>query len=282
MNAIPYTTYNEDKPTPLVFTHANGYPPACYEPLFEQLADYKVLAMQQRPLWEGSQPAELKDWRPLSDDLIRFLDEQKLEKAAAIGHSVGGIAVLRAALNHPERFERVILLDPVLFPPSFVRFYRLIHALGLGHKMHPLVPAAQRRRRTFKNRESIFRSYRQKKVFRHLDDNALEAYISGITCPVGDGSFQLCYSAEWEVQIYVSGVWRDMEIWRALSQLTPPLLIVRGEATDTFYEKTGDLVLKKLPNATVHTIPNSTHLVPLEKPVEVANEIKRFITNGHE
>ena len=273
---IPYTIYNNDKTIPLVFTHANGYPPACYEPLFEQLTDHKVLAMHQRPLWEGSDPAELKDWRLLSDDLIRFLDEQRLEKAIAIGHSVGGIAILRAALQHPERFDRIILLDPVLFLPSFIHSYRIVHALGLGHKLHPLVSAAQRRRRTFKNREIIFRSYRQKKIFRHLSDDALNAYINGITCEDGE-EYKLCYSAEWEVQIYVSGVWRDMELWRALPNLSVPLFIVRGEATDTFYEKTGQLVQKKLPSATVHTIPESTHLVPLERPSEVANEIKSFI-----
>jgi pimeloyl-ACP methyl ester carboxylesterase len=279
MNTIPYTTYNNDKAPPLVFAHANGYPPACYEPLFAQLDDYKVLAMHQRPLWAGSDPAELKDWRPLSDDLLKFLDEQKLDKAVAIGHSVGGIAVLRAALQHPERFERIILLDPVLFMPAFIRGYRFVHALGLGAKVHPLVPAARRRRRTFANREVIFKSYRQKKIFRHLDDEALKAYIKGITCADGEG-FKLCYSAEWEVQIYVSGVWRDMELWRALPALNVPLLIVRGEATDTFYEKTGDLVQKKLPSATVHTIPNSTHLVPLERPVEVANEIKKMMRDA--
>jgi len=276
---IPYNIYNDNASTPLLFAHANGYPPACYKPLFSQLPDYKILAMRQRPLWAGSEPAELKDWRQLSEDLIRFLDEQKINKTIAIGHSVGGIAVLRAALNHPERFERVILLDPVLFPPSFIRAYQVAHALGLAARLHPLVPAAQRRRRTFSDRERVVKSYRKKKVFRYFSDEALEAYVNGITCPDGD-AFKLCYSAAWEVQIYVSGVWRDMEIWRALAYLVPPLLIVRGEATDTFYEKTGGLVQKKLPNATIVGIPKSTHLLPLERPRDVANAIKSFLRSA--
>ena len=274
--SIPFTTYNEGDP--LVFLHANGYPPACYEPFYEQLSENKVLAMHQRPLWKDSRPEELKDWRPLSDDLIHFLDEQKIDKATAIGHSVGGIATLRAAINHPERFERIILIDPVLFMPVFIRGYRLLHALGLGPKTHPLVPAAQRRRRTFKDRETIFKGYRQKKVFRYLDDEALKAYIRGITCEDRDG-FKLCYSPEWEIQIYVSGVWRDMELWRALPKLNVPLLIVRGEKTDTFFEKTAKLAQKKLPAAQIITIPKTSHLLPLENPKAVANEIKNFISS---
>ncbi len=275
---IPYTTYNEG--TPLLFAHANGYPPACYTPLFKELENYKVMAIRQRPLWDDSNPNEIVDWHPLSDDLFRLLDEQKMDKTIAIGHSLGGIAILRAALREPERFSHVILLDPVLFPPYFIHFYNIIRALKLAHKLHPLVPAAQRRRRVFKNREIMLRGYRKKNIFRYFSDEALEAYVNGITCPVGDGSYELCYPADWEVQIYVTGVWRDMELWRNLPNLTPPLLIVRGAETDTFYESAGKLVEKKLPGAQVASIPQSTHLLPLERPQEVANKIKEFLCNA--
>ena len=278
MIPIPYTTYNSG--TPLLFAHANGYPPDCYRPLFDLLDGYKITAIRQRPLWDDARPEDIDNWNPLSDDLLRFMDEQKMDKTIAIGHSMGGIAILRAALREPERFSRVILLDPVLFPPNFIRFYRIIYALKLAHKLHPLVAPAQRRRRVFKSRELILRGYRSKPVFQRFSDNALEAYVNGITCPVGDGSYQLCYSVEWEVQIYVTGVWRDMELWRNLASLTPPLLIVRGAETDTFHESAGKLVMKKLPSAQVVTIPKSTHLVPLEQPEAVRDEIEKFIKSA--
>ena len=275
LSPIPYKKYNEG--TSLLFAHANGYPPDCYAPLFDLLNGYQINAIRQRPLWNESQPEEIKDWHPLSDDLLHFMDEQKMDKSIAIGHSMGGIAILRAALREPERFSRVILLDPVLFPPYFIQFYKIIRALNLAHKLHPLVPAAQKRRRIFKSREMMLRGYRSKPVFRYFSDEALEAYVNGITCPLGDGSYQLCYSADWEVKIYVTGVWRDMELWRELPNLTPPLLIIRGAETDTFYESAGNLVKKKLPGAKVVTIPKSTHLVPLEQPEMVASEIRKFI-----
>ena len=273
--SIPYTTYNEG--TPLLFAHANGYPPDCYKPLFDFLKGYKITAMRQRPLWDDARPEEIDDWNPLSDDLLRFMDEKDMDKTIAIGHSMGGIAILRAAMREPERFSRVILLDPVLFPPYFIRFYRIIRALNLAHKLHPLVAASQRRRRVFKNREIILRSYRSKSVFRYFSDEALESYVTGITCPLWDGSYQLCYSADWETQVYVTGVWRDMELWRKLPELRVPLLIVRGAETDTFFESAGKLVTKKLPSAEVVSIPKSTHLVPIEQPEAVKNEIEHFL-----
>ena len=273
---IPFSTYNTG--APLLFAHANGYPPDCYKPLFDLLNEHKIVAMRQRPLWDDARPEDIDDWNPLSDDLLRFMDEQKMDKPIAVGHSLGGIAILRAALREPERFSHVILLDPVLFPPYFIQLYKIIRALNLAHKLHPLVPAAQRRRRVFKNREVILRGYRSKSVFQYFSDSALEAYVNGITCPVGDGSYQLCYSAEWETQVYVTGVSPDMDLWRGLPNLQIPLLIIRGAETDTFYENAGKLVQKKLPSAHVVSIPKSTHLVPLERPEAVKNEIERFLT----
>ncbi|MBT3190017.1 MAG: alpha/beta hydrolase [Anaerolineae bacterium] len=273
---IPYTTYTAG--TPLLFLHANGYPPDCYHPLVDSLAEHKIVAMRQRPLWDNANPEELDDWHPLSDDLLRFMDERNLDEVPAVGHSMGGIALLRAALREPERFSHLILLDPVLFPPFFIRFMRIARALNLIHKVHPLIPPAQRRRRVFKNREIILRGYRKKKVFRYFSDEALEAYVKGITCPRGDGSYELCYSAEWEVQIYLTGVWRDMQLWHDLPKLKVPLLIIRGAETDTFFESAGKLVKKKLPSAKVISIPKSTHLLPLEEPKAVRDEIIKFLS----
>ncbi len=273
---IPFSSYNEG--SPLLFLHANGYPPDCYRPLFDLLSDHKVTAMRQRPLWAGAQPEEIDDWHPLTDDLFRFMDEQKLDRIPAVGHSLGGIALLRAALREPERFSHIILLDPVLFPPIFIGAMNIGRTLNAIDKIHPLIASAKQRRRVFKSREMILSGYRKKKIFQYFSDKSLEAYVNGITCQQDDASYKLCYSAEWEVRIYQTGVWRDMEIWRELPKLKVPLLIIRGAETDTFLKSTEKKVMKKLPTAKVSSIPKSTHLVPLEEPKMVSEEMVNFLT----
>jgi len=273
---IPFSTYNEG--SPLLFLHANGYPPDCYRPLFDLLDDYKITAMRQRPLWAGAEPKEVDDWHPLTDDLFRFMDERKLDGIPAVGHSLGGIALLRAAIREPERFSQIILLDPVLFPPVFIGAMKIARTLNILDKIHPLIALAKQRRRVFKNREMILHGYRKKKVFRYFSDESLESYVNGITCQQDDGSYKLCYSAEWEVRIYQTGVWRDMEIWRELPKLKVPLLIIRGAETDTFLKSTEKKVNKKLPTAKISSIPKSTHLVPLEEPKMVSAEMVKFLT----
>ena len=164
--------------TELVFLHANGYPPECYRPLLSRLAEnYHVTAMVQRPLWPDSKPDEIEDWLPLTDDFLRYLDAHQPEPITCVGHSMGGIALLRAALREPGRFSAIVLLDPVLFPPYFIAFWNVMRRSKMGQRRHPLVAAARRRRRQFDDLERLFTGYRRKSIFRYMDDTALRAYV---------------------------------------------------------------------------------------------------------
>ncbi len=261
----------------LVFLHANGYPPECYRPLLSRLTEnYHVTAMVQRPLWPGSRPEEIEDWIPLTDDFLGFLDPHQSAPLVCVGHSMGGIALLRAALREPERFRAIVLLDPVLFPPYFIAFWNLMRVLRLGQRFHPLVAGALQRRRAFDDLDRLYNGYRRKPVFRYMDEENLRAYVEGIACQREGGGYQLCYSVDWEIRIYQTGIWRDMDIWRGLPNLQAPTLIVRGAETDTFWERTGQLVKRKQPRLRVETLEASTHLLPLERPVEVSNLIQSF------
>ncbi len=274
---IPYTDFGGNGPE-LLFLHANGYPPACYLPLLNALAEqYHILAMHQRPLWPHANPKELRDWHPLSSDFLQFMEERKVEKAIVIGHSMGGIAALRAALRHPDRFEALILLDPVLFAPGFIVLWNLVRMLGLGWRLHPLIPTAQKRRRAFDDLERVFTSYRRRPIFRYMDDTALRNYIFGMTHPDPQGGYQLRYSPEWETRIYYTSVWHDFDLWRDLPQLKRPTLILRGAETDTFLPTTAFLVRRFNSHIQIETLPNTTHLLPLEAPHQVAERIRRFL-----
>ena len=95
--------------TPLHFLHANGYPPACYQPLLELFqTQYHVFGMLLRPLWKDSNPKEIHDWMPFSADLLRFLSSNSPEPVIGVGHSIGAVVTLRAALREPHRFRALV------------------------------------------------------------------------------------------------------------------------------------------------------------------------------
>lgn len=274
---IPFTDLGGEGST-LCFLHANGYPPECYLPLLNALKpQHRVLAMHQRPLWPNAKPEEVSDWHPLSADFLRFLDEQGLERVSVLGHSMGGIAALRAALQQPERFRALILLDPVLFPPGFILLWNLVRLIGLGYALHPLIPAAQKRRRTFDDLDRPFNAYRQRPTFRYMNDDALWAYLRGITQPNGESGYTLRYSPEWETRIYYTSVWRDFDLWRGLPKLKLATLVLRGAETDTFLPLTAWLVRRFNPRIQMQTLAHTTHLLPLEAPAQVADYILCFL-----
>lgn len=254
---------------PLVFLHANGYPPAAYTPLLRRLGEhFFVRAPFQRPLWPQSDPQSLKDWKPLSQDLLDFLEETG--PAVVAGHSMGGIAALRGALLRPESFRALALLDPVLFPPLTIAAWNFIRLFGLGEGLHPLINTAKKRRRAFDDLERLFNGYRRRRAFRYFSDEALRVYVQAIACPCAQGGWQLCYSPEWEVRIYLTGISPDLELWRGLKHLRPPTLIVRGAETDTFLPAAARQVARLNPAIAIHTLERSTHLLPLECPEQTA------------
>ncbi|MEI6291009.1 MAG: alpha/beta hydrolase [Chloroflexota bacterium] len=273
---IPYTNYGGSGSS-LHFLHANGYPPDCYKLLLEKFTDqYQVSAMHQRPLWPHSKPSEIGAWQPLTDDYLLFVDEKKHNPITVVGHSMGAIVALRAAIRRPDHFHSLILIDPVLFTPQFIAVYNLVKIIGLANKFHPLIAGALKRRREFSDLDHLFNIYRRKRVFRYFSDAALTAYIKGITIQSSDGKFELAYSPEWEARIYYTGVWHDLDLWRGLRGLKIPMMIIRGEETDTFLPPAVNRIKRLCPDISIIDIEKSTHLVPLENPERTYSLIREF------
>ncbi len=260
------------------FLHANGYPPACYRPLLDRLSTkYHVIGMYLRPLWPDSNPQEINDWSPFSEDLRQFLDEQRLPPLIGLGHSIGAIVTLRAALQAPGRFHALVLIDPVLFPRYYMLEWNILRIAGVGHRVHPLIDATLKRRRIFDDLEKVFAGYRRRPIFRFFSDANLRAFIEGMTRQMADRRYELVYSPEWEARIYYTGVWHDWDLWSGLTRLEIPTLILRGAETDTFWESTAHMVQKRNPRVKIISLEHSTHLLPLERPEEVFETTHEFL-----
>lgn len=272
----PYRDYGGDGPL-LHFMHANGYPHAAYSPLLNCLAgEFHVLAMDGRPIWPGTRPLEVRNWQPFADDLVAFLKHQAPLGWIGVGHSIGGTSTLRAALQYPDLFNAIVLIDPVIFPPWFISFWRII-PLNLAYRLHPLARQALRRRQTFESIDAMLDNYRGKAIFSRINDEGLEHYARALARVGESGKVVLTYSPEWEARIYVTAARADLDLWLGLPKLTPPLLILRGAHTDTFWPSTARLVNQRLPRAQIHTISGTTHLLPLEKPGVACQKIRDFV-----
>jgi pimeloyl-ACP methyl ester carboxylesterase len=163
--------------------------------------------------------------------------------------------------------------------------WNLVRTVGLGHRLHPMIQGALKRRREFDDLDQVFVGYRHRPIFRYITDENLRVFIQGMTKPKTKNDhdtdptvgFELTYSPEWEAQIYFSGLWNDWDLWKGLPRLEVPTLILRGSETDTFWESTARSVKKKNRKIKIITVSHSTHLLPLEKPQEIFNITDSFL-----
>jgi esterase len=67
----------------------------------------------------------------LARDIDKLIDEQGLDSALLIGHSMGGKAAMYLALDQPERVTALVVVDiaPVAYPNRFDLIYQALHAV---------------------------------------------------------------------------------------------------------------------------------------------------------
>jgi pimeloyl-ACP methyl ester carboxylesterase len=192
-----------------------------------------------------------------------------------VGHSLGGVLTLWAALARPSLFRAVVLVEPVILPPAWLWYLRLLRFLGLAARQ-PLVQSALHRRRVWPSRQDCFAHLREKSVFARWSNDALWDYVKSGTCPREDGSVELCYPPEWEAHIFATA---PVDVWRDPHRLRVPALILRGEHSQTFMPAAQARLARRLPQSKSISIPDAGHLVPMERPADTARLIREYLAD---
>jgi esterase len=73
-------------------------------------AHYHVFAMDLRNHGASPHAAEMS-FAAMADDVRAWMDTQGLPRAALLGHSMGGKVAMLFACRHPERVDRLVVVD---------------------------------------------------------------------------------------------------------------------------------------------------------------------------
>ena len=256
------------------FSHANGYPPLGYRKVllpFE--ASYQVVAGLHRPLWPDThEPESMRSWTQLGKDVQNLLADAR-DPVISMGHSMGSAAILMAAVEKPEYFQKIILIEPVLVP-RFATF--ILGALpSLAMYAWPLARQTINRVDRWTTRDSVFEHFRSKGVFRRISDDVLWDYVNSGTGVNKFGEYELVFSKEWELQCYL----KVYNCWKLFKLLKVPALIIRGSESNTLSKKAWNKLKKISPKSEYIEISNSGHLVPFEQPEFLASRIIDWVEN---
>ncbi len=260
---------------------ANSFPLGAYRPLIEPWLDrFRVVAIPPRGLWPNAGPAPEGpgSWEALGEEFAAGLVEHNLRDVVGVGHSFGAVASLVAAARRPDRFSRLVLLDPTLLLPAHAE--SIYHPDEEGVPRHMLATRARFRRAEFGSEQEAFEYWRPRPLFHDWPDASLWHYVRGGLRPADDGAgLTLVWQPDWEAHYY-EGLYRDA--WREIGRLDPslPVLVVRGGTTDTFTPAAAERFREIRPSATLVDLPGFGHLFPMAAPAPTAELITNWIRSS--
>jgi pimeloyl-ACP methyl ester carboxylesterase len=104
---------------PVVLVHGLGVSGAYFVPAAQLLAaDFAVYVPDLPGHGLSATPAAPPDIAGLARALIAWMDGADIGRASLVGHSMGCQIVVEAALRHPERIARLVLIAPVTDPAA--------------------------------------------------------------------------------------------------------------------------------------------------------------------
>ena len=260
---------------------ANGFPPQTYLPMLRAwLDDYRVICLPPRALWGGQRPpTDYQDWRTLADDLLAGFEAWDLRDVIALGHSMGAIVSMLAAIKAPQRFKALILLDPVMLPPAELERIGMAWRRQTVDKL-PLAARAKRRRRFFNSRGEALAHFRAKPLFADWRADALRQYIEhGLRARADHDGLELTWPPEWEAWYFATV---HLKIWETLPKLEGlvPTLILRGETSAAFVKEAFENMKRALPSAAGGEVAGYGHLFPQSAPQKTSQMIQTWLASA--
>jgi 3-oxoadipate enol-lactonase len=238
-----FTKTANSENTPIIFLHGVYFNHLLWENQVSAISDRTVSAIDM-PLHGESVNSIPTKWTlaDCADMLVQILDEMKISKVIAVGHSWGSMTILRAASKHPDRFESV------------------------GFCNMPFEASSKKKKRNFKLQHSalIFRNFYMKQTSKVLFGKETLKHNPGITKLLTTPMSKLTNREIKKVDQFV--IIDAEDATTLLSSLKVPAIALKGK---------DDYV--PTPTTLKTTIVPGAHLSPIESPTDVSEFCKRVI-----
>ena len=260
------------------FLHGNGFAGGVYSPFLAGLhaRGYGLFMPDCQGHGVSDPGSRFIGWEGSARRAARVMDARmalaKGTSCIGMGHSFGGIITLLMAAREPDRFSRIVLLDPVLFPPAYVRGIRLFNWLGVARRITPMARQAMRRNRRWPSREAAREAMRERGIFKGWAPEALDAYVQS-TLRCNDAGCELSTPAWMEAAIFSSA---PPSLWRAVRRVRVPVDIVVGRETYDFILPSVQRARRLNQHIRVHTIAGG-HCFMQQTPEQAADYVAQLL-----
>lgn len=247
------------------FAHGNGFPSPCYSQLLKRLKLRYDCCYIDRVGHNPNFPVT-ENWHFLVDEVIESIKQQASEPVIAVGHSLGGVLSLIAAIEQPALFKAVIMLDSPLLGRFKSSMVRLAKALGVIDRITPAF-RTRGRREHWGNREQLMEYLRGRDLFKTFTEACLQDYID-YGLKQTDNGYELRFDRHIEYLIYRT---IPHHLHQYEGRLTRPAALIYGNKS-TVVDRLDLRYMKRHYNIQAIETEGS-HMLPMEYPGEVADQI---------
>ncbi|HEU0256552.1 MAG TPA: alpha/beta hydrolase [Microbacteriaceae bacterium] len=251
---------------PVVLLHGTSASHAVWGPVADALADEAfVVSLDQRGHGRSFKPRPAEggpdsgyDGASFADDIVTVLDALGLPTAVLAGHSLGARNAWVAAARHPSRVRAVVAVDYVPYVESAVLDALQTRVAG-GDRVFeglPEVEAYLQRRYPLMPADAVARRARW----------GYSRRAEGGWVPLAPG---------WALDRVVEGFRTSWE--EEFLRLAAPLVCLRGERSAVVSDDAWARARRARPDARWVDVAGADHYVPEERPLLVAEEIRRVI-----
>jgi pimeloyl-ACP methyl ester carboxylesterase len=217
-------------------------------------ANFFVVLIDQRN--HGRSPHfETHSYSELADDLRLFMDEQGIEKASILGHSMGGKTALMFAHEYPDRVQKLIIAD--MAPRAYTPHHQTVFDALLSA---PILGAAER---------SIIEQH----LNRHLADSSMTSFLmKGLRRDEKNGF-------SWRPNIKVLNDTMTAIVSEVpLSINTWPMLVIYGGQSNYVEQADLEQYEQSCMQLEVHRIPEAGHWLHASHPKEFFEITEAFLS----
>ncbi len=215
---------------------------------------YKVYTIDQRN--HGLSPhSDDFDYTCMAADLLEFIEDHSIDQPAIIGHSMGGKTAMNFALAHPDKLEKLIVVD--IAPRAYnLEHYTIVEGLN----------AIDLASLTTRNDADAALS-------KYVEEIDVRQFLLKNLQRKSEGGFS------WKINLKViteklSNVGVDLQY---AGKFEGPTLFIRGKRSNYIKDNDWTRIAEVFPAATLETM-ETGHWVQAEKPQEFVDLVNKWLS----
>lgn len=255
----------------ILYAHATGFHARCWQAIATRLPNRHNIGYDARGHGDTPAPADwVVDWETHGADAAAIAASlQTNGPILGVGHSMGGAALLMAAIAQPHLFKGLIVYEPIVMPSTLTR-----EAAAGPNPDNFLATGARKRRSTFASFDAAIANYSAKPPLNVFAPDCMQDYVRHGFFLGDDGLVHLKCAGELEARTYEAG--GNHRTWDRLGELRMPVWVVCGLPAPMQPSSRMLELAAEIPGSRYIELDQLGHFGPMQAPDQIAEIIASF------